>query len=790
VSGNTATRYRVTITFVGSGSIQTMAILQCNATSCFGDFDAGTNVTLSAVPDPGWQFAGWGGDCAPAGQSDALIVVTQNTNCTATFTQIGGGADGGASDGGGEAMDGGSTEDGGLADGGATSDGGASADGGTSTDGGTEHDGGPAEDGGTAADGGEAQDGGAEDGGVADGGANDGGSGVVDGGAGDGGVEDAGTAVDAGVDAGPPFALTLHFAPDLLTVSFNADAGVVTAGGSEGWVCQSPDYKPARSQPITAGQIGNGSGITFFSDGTAVDLTGRFYQVPLPAGGIFKRATSDPIHGFVVVGEVEVDGGVQGIIYHSTNLTDWTQDTDPAPANALNGVTHGSGFVAVGAGGTVLTSSDGVSWESQTSGTTNNLNGVDKVGSNYLVTGNNNTLLSAAADPDGGLPTLPWTEHDAGLGAASALYSAAYNGTNYVAVGSVSGDSPGAAILSSPDLTAWTREGQGVSPSALYAVLYTGSQFVAVGQGHAILTSVDGTSWTAVDPGTGSNGALAGVAASPSAEVAVGGGGRVLTSSGPDAGWSRQYVTSASPPYDLNGVVYAMLDGGSTFVAVGANHRILSSADGTTWNPHLFTPSTGGFFGVASGGSGPILVAVGDSQGNTSDGGTMSRIFTSPDGTNWTQQSAPTTHALYGVAAGSSGFVAVGENDTILTSPDGVSWTSRSTGVDAGSVSRLNGVAFGGSTYVAVGGSGLILTSPDGVTWTQQTSGTTELLAAVAHVQSQFVAVGSNGTVLTSPDGMAWSTHYSATKQQLNGVGASGSSILIVGQNELILVRP
>jgi hypothetical protein len=45
--------------------------------------------------------------------------------------------------------------------------------------------------------------------------------------------------------------------------------------------------------------------------------------------------------------------------------------------NDLNGVTYGNGlFVAVGEGGTILTSPDGASWTRRTSGTSNRLRGV------------------------------------------------------------------------------------------------------------------------------------------------------------------------------------------------------------------------------------------------------------------------------------------------------------------------------------------------------------------------------------------------------------------------------
>jgi hypothetical protein len=50
----------------------------------------------------------------------------------------------------------------------------------------------------------------------------------------------------------------------------------------------------------------------------------------------------------------------------------WTARTSGTSNWLLFGVTYGNGlFVAVGDGGTILTSPDGVSWTARTSGTSN-----------------------------------------------------------------------------------------------------------------------------------------------------------------------------------------------------------------------------------------------------------------------------------------------------------------------------------------------------------------------------------------------------------------------------------
>ena len=65
--------------------------------------------------------------------------------------------------------------------------------------------------------------------------------------------------------------------------------------------------------------------------------------------------------------------GSSGTILTSSDGTSWTSRTS-GTSSGLNGVTYGkSTFVAVGSSGTILTSSDGTSWTSRTSGTSSDL---------------------------------------------------------------------------------------------------------------------------------------------------------------------------------------------------------------------------------------------------------------------------------------------------------------------------------------------------------------------------------------------------------------------------------
>ncbi len=58
--------FTLAIQIVGNGTVNSdPAGIQCttgNQGTCAHDFAQGTQVTLTATPEPGWQFAGWGGD--------------------------------------------------------------------------------------------------------------------------------------------------------------------------------------------------------------------------------------------------------------------------------------------------------------------------------------------------------------------------------------------------------------------------------------------------------------------------------------------------------------------------------------------------------------------------------------------------------------------------------------------------------------------------------------------------------------------------------------------------------
>lgn len=174
---------------------------------------------------------------------------------------------------------------------------------------------------------------------------------------------------------------------------------------------------------------------------------------------------------------VYVGVGAAGTVVQSTNgNTTWTTPNLSVTAD-LYGVINGNlRFVAVGAGGTLMASGDGGSWEVITSGTTNDLRSVTYG-------------LVAAAD-----------------GTTSNLY---------IAVGKAG------TVLTSPDTLTWTVQPPFTSAN-LTGVTY-GGRFVAVGEGGVIFTSLNGVTWEARASGTTSD--LTSVVRQLSGYTAVGAAG-------------------------------------------------------------------------------------------------------------------------------------------------------------------------------------------------------------------------------------------------------------------------
>ncbi len=150
----------------------------------------------------------------------------------------------------------------------------------------------------------------------------------------------------------------------------------------------------------------------------------------------------------------------------SGHLNKWHLRNPLPQGSSLSGVTYGNGtFVAVGDTGTILTSSDGVTWTTRTSGTTNYLDGVTYGNGTFVAVGDTGTILTSS---DG----VTWTARTSGT--SNYLAGVTYGNGTFVVVGAIS-------ILTSPDGVTWTARTSGEIFYYFAGVTYGNGTFVAVG---------------------------------------------------------------------------------------------------------------------------------------------------------------------------------------------------------------------------------------------------------------------------------------------------------------------
>ena len=241
----------------------------------------------------------------------------------------------------------------------------------------------------------------------------------------------------------------------------------VSADGSN-WTQQTSMYK------FLSYTTGGSSGGTYYQDANAV-------------------ASASP-------GNVVVVGDKGAIAKSSNSGTTWTRVGGLASSTGpnLNAIAYGAGkYVAVGANGTVVTSTNGTTWVTQSSlSTIGWAAGADAYsiiwnGAKFVVGGEDGYVATSA---DG----ITWTNSPSLRGTAwgvtAEVNAITWSGTQFLAVG----DTGRAAT--SPDGVTWTYQA-GLKAttwgaSNAYGVAWSGSTYTVVGADIVSPTSTDGVSWS------------------------------------------------------------------------------------------------------------------------------------------------------------------------------------------------------------------------------------------------------------------------------------------------------
>jgi uncharacterized delta-60 repeat protein len=251
---------------------------------------------------------------------------------------------------------------------------------------------------------------------------------------------------------------------------------------------------------------------------------GSWFRTNSGEGRTFRAVTANDRLAVAVGLPQGLIGFPSGLVYASNDGVNWFMQSAPTTAALYDvacGATASEVFVAVGTGGTILTSASSEGWTLRGSGLTfRTLQGVKYVGNCFLAVGDGGTVLVSVDGKEWMISVTPVT--------TQALVRCAHGAGLYVVVGT------GGTVLTTADpfSAVWTARSSGTL-ATLIDVTYANGCFVAVASTGEIIRSTDGITWT----------------------------------------------RSSSPAAALSGVTWA----NGSFLALGAASSYFVSADGISW---------------------------------------------------------------------------------------------------------------------------------------------------------------------------------------------------------------
>ncbi|PAW66211.1 MAG: hypothetical protein B9S34_08700 [Opitutia bacterium Tous-C1TDCM] len=278
--------------------------------------------------------------------------------------------------------------------------------------------------------------------------------------------------------------------------------------------------------------------------------------------------------------------------------------------------------------------------------------------------------------------SLVWTQRTTGVAAGLQYTAAAYGNGKYAVVAYGNGATSGtfqSQVATSADGVAWSVVNLPTAP-VVRGLVYGGGLWVAPaerngsdsGNPQNILTSPDGTTWTARTTGAGTLWKVAHTVTASGANLYVAGGlasnspaGSNLAHSADAITWTRTNIGGADARIN-----HLAAGAGVVLAATQTGGQVHRSTDGATWSvvPIPQTISINFVQGIVYAG-GEFILAV------QADGG-AARLYTSPDGSTWTARgraspATPATVSLSGLgasgAASAGARVMVAGNSTNFT---------------------------------------------------------------------------------------------------------------------------
>ena len=530
-----------------------------------------------------------------------------------------------------------------------------------------------------------------------------------------------------------------------------------------------------------------------------------------PAFAGFESAAGSHIHGKSELHSVAYGNGVytavgaSGSILVSTDAVTWSEAETETEAT-LRAVTHGAGhFVAVGGKGLILVSETGQTWEARASGSTHTLLDIKYGDGGFVAVGEGGVVVTSEN-------ALDWSAEASGT--AKAIVSLAHGNGKFVAVAA----SETAARLETHlerEVEILVSSDAGVNwqidadpEQSAEAVVFVDGEFILYGRKKSggevetsMRTSVDASVWVSL--GAQLEGILADIGARAELLAAISGrveasgfaaaenGAKAILVTGASiavktkgiAGslWTEaEFDTGADSILRLNGAAH----GTAGFVVVGEGGLVLHSGDGEEWTARTSAEAEARVNASAHAVAG--IVAVGSTGGKAS-------LHTSVDGSTWTTTRFESEADLRAVVEAEGKIVAVGSHKeadghigaAVFVSTDGETFAEIDLSGE-GSVS-LHGAVHGVGTFVAVHSESTVMVSADAESWSKVETGIeaeTEAEAAlhgVVFAEGRFVAVGDGGVILESADGQAWSRVEAGVEASLRTVTHANGVFVAAG---------
>jgi hypothetical protein len=476
-------------------------------------------------------------------------------------------------------------------------------------------------------------------------------------------------------------------------------------------------------------------------DGQSWTLAGTRGITPRQSNDTINVVTNTP-DGFLAAGYETTSAGSQAVTWTSRDGVTWQrltaaqlglQEPGGTPQGIDFAVSHGTATVITDRGAGVWLSTDsGAHWTPVTvpvdHGAKNSISGVSFDGAGLILVRPGRTA-SGASDGVAYFSRDGRTWQYAGTIAAAGGWSPdVVKGSDYGFVVTGRTSDQYVAYTSTGTGTKWLPTkplGRTSSGAGFIPAVGTGGTVIAAGSTNSTRTSQQGllikadtaghlepVSLSSIQGGLVPEEAVNSVAVAGNEQVAVG------SADGYPAVWRRvsdgpwtlvSTLAQVSAGTDL-AELSAVTHGPNGWLAVGPGPLVLTSADGTKWQPaDTITHDLSGVSAVqaASGPHGYVITGT-----VAEPGGAYSRdVWWSPDLVTWTKardvNDTGGSNRVLAVAAGPSGFVSAGSHDNlpaVWTSSDGRTWTAVSTPLPAGATAGvIQQVAVNGTHVVALG---------------------------------------------------------------------------------------